>query len=49
MEVDAQFTAPLAFAKAAGIKTPVLETVAAVISHRAASRGLCSTPVEGNG
>jgi len=40
MEIDAQFRAPLAFAKAAHVDAPVLETVAALIAHRAASKGL---------
>jgi 2-dehydropantoate 2-reductase len=40
MEIDAQLMAPLAFARAAGLPTPILETVVATIAHRAAARGL---------
>ena len=44
MEVEAQFLAPLAFARAAGIAAPTLEAVAATIAHLAAANGLF-TPV----
>jgi 2-dehydropantoate 2-reductase len=40
MEVDAQFRAPLAFAQAAKVDAPVLESVAALIGHKAAAKGL---------
>jgi 2-dehydropantoate 2-reductase len=40
MEVDVQFRAPVAFATAAKVDAPVLETVAALVSHRAAAKGL---------
>jgi len=39
MEVEAQFLAPLAFARAAGIAAPTLEAVAATIAHKAAAQG----------
>ena len=39
MEVEAQFLAPLAFARAAGISAPTLEAVAATIAHKAAAQG----------
>lgn len=42
MEVESQYLAPLAFARAAGIAAPTLETVAATIAHLAAARGLFS-------
>ncbi len=40
MEVEAQLMAPLAFARAAGVAAPVLETVAPLVAFKAASRGL---------
>jgi len=40
MEIDAQLMAPLAFARAAGLPTPILETAVATIAHRAAARRL---------
>jgi len=40
MEIDAQLMAPLAFARAASLPTPILETAVATIAHRAAARGL---------
>lgn len=40
MEVDAQYRAPVAFARAAGVAAPVLETALALIAHRAAAKGL---------
>ncbi len=40
MEVEAQFMAPLAFARAAGVPAPTLEAVALTIAHLAAARGL---------
>lgn len=44
MEIEAQFMAPLAFATAAGVEAPTLQTVAAVIACRASSRGLYFSP-----
>ncbi len=40
MEVEALLMTPLAFARAAGVPTPTLDTVVALIAHRAAARGL---------
>jgi 2-dehydropantoate 2-reductase len=40
MEVDAQYRAPVAFARAAGVPVPVLEAASALIAHRAAAKGL---------
>ena len=40
MEIDAQLMAPLAFARAASLPTPILETAVATIAHRAAARRL---------
>ena len=40
MEIEAQLIAPLAFARASGLSTPILETVVTAIAHRAAARGL---------
>jgi len=40
MEIEAILKAPLAFAHAAGIDVPALETVAALAAHRAARLGL---------
>ena len=40
MEVDAQYCAPVAFARAAGVRASVLETAAALIAHRARGKGL---------
>ena len=40
MEVEAQLMAPLSFARAKGVSTPALETVAALVAHKAAARGL---------
>jgi len=40
MEVEAQLMAPLAFARAAGVAAPVLETVVPLVAFKAASRGL---------
>jgi len=40
MEIDAQLIAPLAFARAAGLPVPILNTVVATIAHRATARGL---------
>jgi 2-dehydropantoate 2-reductase len=42
MEVEAQLVAPLAFARAADVPTPVLETVVTLVAFKAASRGLYS-------
>ena len=44
MEVDVQFRAPVAFARAAKINATALETVAALIAHRAAAKGLYKAP-----
>ena len=40
MEVEAILQAPLAFARAAGIATPTLDALAAVVAHMAATKGL---------
>jgi 2-dehydropantoate 2-reductase len=40
MEIDAQLTAPLAMARAAGVATPTLDTLVALCAHKAASKGL---------
>ena len=40
MEVEAQLMAPLAFAREKGVPAPALETVAALVAHKAAMRGL---------
>jgi 2-dehydropantoate 2-reductase len=40
MEVEALLMAPLAFARAAGVPTPTLDTLVALIVHRAAAKGL---------
>jgi 2-dehydropantoate 2-reductase len=40
MEVEAQLMAPLAFAREKGVAAPALETVAALVAHKAAMRGL---------
>jgi 2-dehydropantoate 2-reductase len=40
MEVEALLKAPLAFARIAGVPTPTLDVVVALIAHRAATRGL---------
>jgi len=40
MEVEAQVMAPLALARQAGVATPVLDAVAALVAHKAAARGL---------
>ena len=40
MEVEALLMAPLAFARAKGVSVPALETVAALVAHKAAARGL---------
>ena len=40
MEVEALLMTPLAFARAAGVPTPTLDTVVALIAHRAAAKGL---------
>jgi 2-dehydropantoate 2-reductase len=43
MEIDAQFMAPLALARAKGVATPVLELAAALVAHKAAAKGLYAT------
>jgi len=40
MEIEAILAAPLAFARAAGVETPALETLAAVVARLAAAKGL---------
>ncbi len=40
MEIDAILMAPLWFARAAGVATPVLDTVIALAAHKAAKKGL---------
>lgn len=40
MEVEALLQAPLAFARAAGVATPILQSVAALVAHRAEVKGL---------
>ena len=40
MEIEAILKAPLAFARAAGIDVPALETITALAAHRAARHGL---------
>jgi len=40
MEVEALLKAPLAFARAAQVPTPTLDTLVALIAHRAAAKGL---------
>lgn len=40
MEVEALLKAPLAFARAAGVPTPTLDTIVTLIAHRAAAKGL---------
>ena len=46
MEVEAQLAAPLAFARAAGVSAPALETVVALIGFKASSKGLYSLPAD---
>jgi ketopantoate reductase len=43
MEIDAQFMAPLALARAKGVATPLLELAAALVAHKAAAKGLYAT------
>ena len=40
MEVEAMLATPRAFARAAGVATPTLDTVAAVVARLAAAKGL---------
>jgi 2-dehydropantoate 2-reductase len=40
LEIDAQLTAPLAMARAAGVPTPTLDAIIALAVHKAAARGL---------
>lgn len=40
MEVEALLKAPLAFARSAGVATPTLDTLVALIGHRATAKGL---------
>jgi 2-dehydropantoate 2-reductase len=41
MEILELILAPVAFARAAGVDAPVLQTVAAIVTRRAKDRGLC--------
>jgi 2-dehydropantoate 2-reductase len=43
MEVEAQLAAPLAFARAANVATPMLDVLIPLAVHKAASRGLYTT------
>jgi 2-dehydropantoate 2-reductase len=40
MEVESQVMAPLALARQAGVATPALDAIAALVAHKAAARGL---------
>ncbi|MBV8032090.1 MAG: 2-dehydropantoate 2-reductase [Betaproteobacteria bacterium] len=40
MEVEAQLVTPLAFGRAAGVPTPTLEALVALVAYRAAAKGL---------
>jgi 2-dehydropantoate 2-reductase len=40
MEIDAQFTVPLALARMAGVETPVLDLLVALATARAETAGL---------
>ncbi|HYN11347.1 MAG TPA: 2-dehydropantoate 2-reductase [Burkholderiales bacterium] len=40
MEIEAQLMAPLAFARARQVATPTLDTLAALVAHKAAAKGL---------
>lgn len=40
MEVEALLAAPLAFARAAGVAVPTLETLVPLVAHKAAAKGL---------
>jgi 2-dehydropantoate 2-reductase len=40
MEIEAQLAAVLAFARAAAVPAPVLETIVPLIAYKAAARGL---------
>jgi 2-dehydropantoate 2-reductase len=40
MEVEALLAAPLAFARAAGVAAPTLETIVALVAYKAAAKGL---------
>lgn len=40
MEVEALLAAPLAFARAAGVAAPTLETLVPLVAHKAAAKGL---------
>jgi 2-dehydropantoate 2-reductase len=40
MEIEAQLMAPLAFARAAGVATPTLDTIIPLAAHKAAAKGL---------
>jgi 2-dehydropantoate 2-reductase len=44
MEVEAQLMAPLSFARSKGVSAPTLETVAALVAHKAAAKGLYKLP-----
>jgi 2-dehydropantoate 2-reductase len=47
MEIDALHTVPLAMARAAGVATPVLDMLAALVRVRARAAGLYGTPPQG--
>ena len=40
MEIEAQLMAPLALARSAGVDAPVLASIAALVAHKAAGKGL---------
>lgn len=40
MEIEAQLAAPLAFGRAAGVPTPMLDALVALAAHKAAAKGL---------
>ncbi len=44
MEIEAQLAMPLAFARAAGVATPTLDALVALVIHRAAAKGLYHGP-----
>jgi 2-dehydropantoate 2-reductase len=44
MEVEAQFMAPLALARAAGVPTPTLDMILPLAARKAASKGLYHSP-----
>jgi ketopantoate reductase len=40
MEIEAQLATPLAFGRAAGVATPALDALVALVSYKAAAKGL---------